>query len=73
MDKQVLVGVAAIVMGLVVLGGSGFLARKAAEPDHVFGRANAAHPVFARVMPLIVGTAMTVMGVLVLTGVLGAR
>ncbi|MCY0953294.1 hypothetical protein [Streptomyces sp. H27-S2] len=72
MDKQVPVGAGALVMGLVVLGGSGFLAREAAEPDHVFGRASAAHPVFARVMPLIAGTVMTLMGVLVLTGVLGA-
>ncbi|MEU6309633.1 hypothetical protein [Streptomyces sp. NPDC047014] len=73
MDKQLLVGTTAVVMGLVVIAGSGHLVRRASAPDHFFGRANRAHPVFARFMPLFVGAAMTVMGVLVLTGVMHAR
>ncbi|GGX37368.1 hypothetical protein GCM10010353_60830 [Streptomyces chryseus] len=73
MDKQTVVGVAALVIGVVLVLSRSYFAKGATSQQNVFGRANASNPSFARMMPVIVGCGIALCGVLVLVGILGVQ
>ncbi|MFF7203103.1 hypothetical protein [Streptomyces sp. NPDC008141] len=73
MDKQMAIGIAAMVMGLVIILARSVISSKATQQRNVFGQMNAASPSLGRTMPLAVGGVILVRGVLVLTGVLGVQ
>ncbi|AXE89337.1 hypothetical protein [Streptomyces sp. Go-475] len=73
MNERTLVGIGAVIIGIMLMLGSQALARRSMKNENVFGRANREKPAMARVMPVVVGAGMTLCGVLVLTGVLGVQ
>jgi hypothetical protein len=73
MGERTLVGIGAVIIGIVLMFGSQALARRAMRNQNVFGRANREQPAMARMMPVVTGAGMTLCGVLVLTGFLGVQ
>ncbi|MFD5160416.1 hypothetical protein ACFWMJ_20465 [Streptomyces hawaiiensis] len=73
MDERTLVGMGAIVIGIMLVLGSQALARRSMRNQNVFGRANREQPAMARAMPVVIGSGLALCGVLVLTGVLGVQ
>ncbi|GAA1546464.1 hypothetical protein GCM10009730_64500 [Streptomyces albidochromogenes] len=73
MDRQTVIGIAALVIGVALVLSRSYFARGATQQQNVFGRANSSNPSFARTMPVIIGGGIALCGVLVLAGVLGVQ
>lgn len=73
MDERTLVGIGAVIIGIIMVLGSQALARRSMQNYNVFGRANREQSAMARVMPVVIGVGLALCGVLVLTGVLGVQ